>query len=217
LRAVTDVDTWTRVVKACPLVSHWVDAQPLDDSVAVMAKIEDRIRTFVVDGAPVATGVVALADAWACTNPSVGRGITIGTIQALALRDVLRAGLGEAREFALAFHEATLAEAEPWYRSTLVFDRGRLAQIDAGIEGREFVPEPEFEITLAMQSAMLQDPDVMRAFMEVGSVFRLGPDVLADPALFTKVIELGAGWRENLPPGPDRTELLALVGAGAAS
>ena len=54
-----------------------------------MAKIEDRVRSLVVDGRPVATGVLTVGDAWACTNPSVGRGVSIGMLHAVALRDTL--------------------------------------------------------------------------------------------------------------------------------
>jgi hypothetical protein len=34
----------------------------------------ERYRRFVVDGVPVATGIVSVGDSWACTNPSLGRG-----------------------------------------------------------------------------------------------------------------------------------------------
>jgi flavin-dependent dehydrogenase len=44
-----------------------------------MAGILDRYRRFVVDGAPVVTGYAAVGDAWACTNPSAGRGISVGS------------------------------------------------------------------------------------------------------------------------------------------
>ena len=77
LRAARDPDVWTRVIASYPLVAHWLDGEPIT-GVDVMAKIEDRHRSFVVDGVPVATGVVALGDSWACTNPSVGRGASIG-------------------------------------------------------------------------------------------------------------------------------------------
>ena len=77
MRAVMDVDCWEKVVRSYPMVAHWIDAEPITD-IQVMAKIEDRQRTYVVDGTPVVTGVLPLADAWACTNPSVGRGISIG-------------------------------------------------------------------------------------------------------------------------------------------
>ncbi len=39
---------------------------------------------------PVATGVVAIGDAAACTNPSVGRGASIALLHATCLRDVVR-------------------------------------------------------------------------------------------------------------------------------
>jgi len=65
LRGLKDVDTWMRTWRSFPLVAHWADAEPLSDQVEVMAKIEDRHRNFVVDGAPVATGVLAVADSWA--------------------------------------------------------------------------------------------------------------------------------------------------------
>ena len=89
MRALKDSDVWTSVIKSLPLCAHWLEGEPLDDQVAVMAKIEDRHRTFVPEGRPVATGVVALADSWACTNPSVGRGISIGTVHGAGLRDLL--------------------------------------------------------------------------------------------------------------------------------
>ena len=89
LRATRDVDVWERVVHSYPLVAHWTNGEPLDDNVAVMAKIEDRHRAFVVDGEPVVTGVAALGDAWACTNPSLGHGATIGLLHACTLRDTI--------------------------------------------------------------------------------------------------------------------------------
>ena len=76
--------------RSLPLVAHWLDGQPLDDRRSDIVKIEDRHRDFVVDGRPVATGVVAVGDAWACTNPSRGRGASIGMLHALALRQTLR-------------------------------------------------------------------------------------------------------------------------------
>jgi hypothetical protein len=42
MRALKDVDVWTRVVKSMPLCAHWLDG-PLDQQIAVMAKIEGVI------------------------------------------------------------------------------------------------------------------------------------------------------------------------------
>ena len=91
-------------------------AKPISD-VDVMAKIEDRHRQFWVDGAPVATGLVAVGDAWACTNPSVGRGASIALRHVVALRDALRdVSPADRLEFAERFEKETAATVEPLFR-----------------------------------------------------------------------------------------------------
>jgi 2-polyprenyl-6-methoxyphenol hydroxylase-like FAD-dependent oxidoreductase len=213
LRALKNADAWERVMKSLPLQAHWVDGEPLEDHPAVMAKIEDRHRAFVIDDTPVATGVLALADSWACTNPSVGRGISIGLIHAVALRDVLRTQPADGVELARAFHAATNVTAEPWYRGTLAFDHGRLDEIHAELEGQPFEPDPFYETILALQSAAGKDPEVLRAFVEIAGVISVPEEALAKPGVSEKVAELGKDWREAKAPGPTREELLAIVNA----
>ena len=89
LRGLRDVATWERVARSYPLIAHWIDAEPVT-GIDVIAKIEDRVRHLDGAGGPVATGIVAIGDAAACTNPSVGRGASIGLLQATCLRDVVR-------------------------------------------------------------------------------------------------------------------------------
>jgi 2-polyprenyl-6-methoxyphenol hydroxylase-like FAD-dependent oxidoreductase len=213
LRGLKDLDTWTRTVKGYPLAAHWLDGEPIDDGVAIMAKIEDRHRTFVIDGTPVATGVLALADSWACTNPSVGRGISIGVIHAAALRELLHDTPADPTELARGWYDATMATVEPWYRGTLSFDQGRLAQIHAEMEGRVFEPSPEYEMTMALQAATGKDAEMLRAFLEIAGVIATPDDVFARPGMFERVIELGSGWRDERLPGMSREELLAVVSA----
>ena len=213
LRRLSDADTWMQVARSCPLIAHWVEAEPLDDAPAIMAKIEDRYRRFVVDGRPVATGVVAVGDSWACTNPSLGRGVSIGLLHVQALRDHIRAaGLDDARAFALGWDEATESVVGPWYRSTLAFDRHRLAEIDAQIAGEPYTPDdPTWSITKAMELASMQDPDVLRAFLRIATVQETPDEVLAQPGIFDKIVDKGAGWEHNVAPGPSRAELVSIV------
>ncbi|MDQ1511052.1 MAG: hypothetical protein QOG50_2896 [Actinomycetota bacterium] len=218
MRRLKDVDTWTRTIKGYPLAAHWLDGEPIDDGIAVMAKIEDRHRTFVIDGKPVATGVLALADSWACTNPSVGRGISIGVIHAAALRELLHDWTGSGApadpvELARSWYDATMATVESWYRGTLAFDQGRLAQMHAEMDGRAFEPEPEYEMTLALQAAAGKDPEMLRTFLDIAGVIEAPDKVFARPGLFERVIELGSGWRDEPLPGMSREELLAVVSA----
>jgi flavin-dependent dehydrogenase len=215
MRGLRDVERWTALVKSLPLAAHWLDGEPIEDRILVMAKIEDRHRSFTVDGTPVATGVAAVADSWACTNPSLGRGASIGFIHCLALRDTVRAtGLDDPAAFTSAWAEATEVAVEPWYQATLSFDRHRLAEIDAEIRGEPYAPEgDDWNIVQSIFFAAGQDPDCLRAALAIQSVVRKPEEVFADPALFEKALTLGAGWRDAPRIGPSRSDLLSIVSA----
>jgi 2-polyprenyl-6-methoxyphenol hydroxylase-like FAD-dependent oxidoreductase len=210
LRGMLEIDCWEKVVRAYPLVAHWIDAEPITD-VKLMAKIEDRQRTYVVDGTPVATGIVALGDAWACTNPSLGRGISMGIVHAAALRSLLREAPLDDQALAVRWSELTAEKVEPLFAETLAFDRHRLAEIEATIDGRLYESEdPGWHLGNALAASITKDPDLLRSFVEVVSLLESGAAVLSRPGLAERAIALA----DPTPlPGPDRAELLALVGA----
>jgi flavin-dependent dehydrogenase len=212
LRGLRDNDRWMTALESFPLAAHWGDGEPLGD-VATMAKIEDRHRDFVVDGTPVVTGILAVGDSWACTNPSVGRGASIGLLHAIALRDLVRSHpLDEPIALAQAWHEATQTVVEPWYRMTLDFDRHRLAEMDAVIRGVPYEPEdPGWEMAQALQHATLKDPELLRGYAGIASMLTKPDEVFARPGLFEKVVELGAGWRDAELMGPTREELVTIA------
>jgi 2-polyprenyl-6-methoxyphenol hydroxylase-like FAD-dependent oxidoreductase len=209
LRRLNDPVRWERVVGACPLVAHWMQGEPEPD-IAMMAKIEDRRRHYAIDGQPVATGVVPLADAWACTNPSLGRGISIGMMHAALLRrTVAEVPVADAVAFARRYHEATDAEIAPYFEDTLAFDRHRLAEVDAHIAGTPYQPDdPGWALGQALASAAVKDPDLLRAYLDVVGVLARGVDVLGRPGIAERAIALAS---DEQPPGPDRAELLRLV------
>ncbi len=211
MRALRNADAWTRVMESLPLCAHWLEGEPLDDQVAVMAKLEDRHRAFVIDGLPVVTGVVALADSWACTNPSVGRGISIGTIHAVALRDLLRDMPIDPVVLQRQWDDVTRTTVEPWYRSTVEFDECRMAEINALLDNRPFEPAPEFEIAKALQAAAGKDPEMLRAVLDLAGVRALPGDVVGRPGMHERIVELGSGWRGEQLPCPSRAELVGLV------
>lgn len=215
LRSLREVDRWEAVVRSLPLVAHWLDGTPIEDGVGVIAHLEDRYRGFAVDGRPLATGVVAVADSWACSNPANGRGSSIGMLHALTLRGQLRAvGLDDPAAFAEAFHSATAETVEPWYRATLATDRHRLAEIESGILGEIYDPQdPQYQLEKALEAAVSQDPDCLRALLDIALVLRTPEEVFARPGLRDKTLQLGSGWREAQPLGPTREQLLALASA----
>ena len=215
LLGLRDLQRWEEVVRSLPTAAHWLEGDPIEERIVMMAKIEDRHREMRPGGTPVATGILAVADAWACTNPSVGRGASIGMAHAQALRDTLRqTGPDHPAELSEAFASATEATVEPWYQGTLSFDRHRLAEMEAFAEGTTYDPgDPEYEITSALAVASSKDPDVFRALIDVVSVLELPETVLARPGMFDKVIALGADWRDEAPIGPDRDKLVAMANA----
>jgi len=209
-----DTDVWHRALAAYPLAAHWADGEPLDDAVAAMAGIEDVHRDYCPDGSPVATGVVSVGDAWACTNPSLGRGATIGLFHAIALRDAVRSNdVGDPAKFARAFAAATADSVEPWYRSTLGYDRSRLAEVNAEVTGTPYEPDPIWDFTRAWTSAAGKDGEILRARLRTAGLLQSADDALATPGVFERVIELGAGWQDEPTHGARREEFLqALAG-----
>lgn len=213
LRPLRETGRWEAVVRGLPLVAHWLDGTPIEDGVQVMAHLEDRYRGFVADGRPVATGVVAVADSWACSNPANGRGASIGMLHAVTLRDQLReVGLDDPAAFAEAFHAATARTVEPWYRATLATDRYRLAEIESGVRGGTYDPQDsQYQLGKALGAAAGQDPDCLRAYLDIWLVLRTPGEVFARPGLLDKILQLGSGWRDVEPLGPGREQLLALA------
>jgi flavin-dependent dehydrogenase len=210
-RSLRDRQRWTSAVKSFALHAHWLDGEPLDDQVITMAKLEDRRRRFVLDGVPVATGVLPLADAWACTNPSVGRGISIGMIHAVALRDQLRSEVDDPYELALAWHDTTSATVEPYYESTLFHDRHRLAELSAGAESRAYDGGDAWELWHRFTHGSNADPDLFRAYLSVAGVLEVADDVLARPEIVERCHAVGADWRDAPVFGPSREEIVAIA------
>jgi len=207
-----DSEKWTRVLAAHPLHKHWMDGEPITD-VMPIAGAMDRRRRLVVDGVPVATGVLAVADAWASTNPSAGRGISIGLMHAVQLRNVVREHAGSPEQLALAFDETTEREVTPWYRHQVMVDRARIEEMDAARDGRE-PAGAAWDASAGwrmLAAAAPYDADAFRAFMEVTTCLALLDDVFARPGFSEQLAAVAKDKQPLSLPGPTRDELLALL------
>jgi flavin-dependent dehydrogenase len=207
LKALRDGECFTRVVGACPLQAHWLDGQPVTD-VLPMAGITDRYQRFVVGGIPVATGFAAVGDAWACTNPSGGRGVSIGIIHAQLLRQTVRSHLGDPAGFARAWDEGTERHVAPFYRDQISADHARLAEMTALRDGRPWSP-PDSPMNRLVNAAAY-DPAAFRAFLATVMCLALPQDILTRPDIKDTLERIG----DKTPPpfpGPDRQRLLQLL------
>jgi len=216
LRELRHVPCWEAAIRCYPATAGWIDAEPIT-GISVMAGIEDRRRELVVDSAPVVTGLVAVGDAWASTNPSLGRGASIGALHACVLRDVVaKEGTDDPDTLVLRFAAETAATVAPYLDSTLSFDRHRLAEIEADAAGVPYEPEdPAWAMTRALGAGARTDPVVARALAAIASVQALPAEVLGDPAVLGHAAAfLG---RPHYAPGASRAELLAAVRRAAGN
>ena len=142
LRVLHDPAIWESAVRSLPLQAHWLDGQPIDDRVMSIAGIEDRHRNLMVEGVPVATGVVAAGDAWACSNPTVGRAPRLGRCRPCCCATqspgqvcVIR-GSSPVRSITPQPRRSGPGTGTRWW-----LDCHRLAEIDALIGGGEYRPD----------------------------------------------------------------------------
>jgi 2-polyprenyl-6-methoxyphenol hydroxylase-like FAD-dependent oxidoreductase len=213
LKRMRNPDLWTAVVKACPLHAHWLDGEPISELEA-MGGVLDRYRRPFAGGRPLLTGIALLGDASSCTNPSLGRGISLGLLHARALREVVGSHLDDPLEFAEAWDAATEARMTPWYRETVEEDRDRLREIDALREGLEPAPPSGRPAVLrhALNTAAVFDPDLFRAYLDSRAVLKPLGQTFSEDGVAERTLEV-AGQNQRLQlPGPSREELMALLG-----
>jgi 2-polyprenyl-6-methoxyphenol hydroxylase-like FAD-dependent oxidoreductase len=214
LKKLRNEETWTNVVRAFPLHAHWLDGEPITD-VLPMSGIVDRYRRLVVDHAPIVTGLVTVADAWACTNPSAGRGLTVGFLHAQQLRDALREASGNPAALVETFDRKTESEVTPWYRAQISVDRARFAEMEAVREGR--MPEPGDALaqqTLGLMMSMMVDPDLFRAALEYIGTLTPVQTILARPEVGQRMAAVREAMKHAPPmrmPAPNRQQLLELM------
>lgn len=216
LLPLRDPERWAAVANALTPIAHWVDGEPIT-GVQVLNRLQDRRRRLLVGGQPVATGIVAVADACASTNPTLGRGIPLGLMHAICLRDLLRDhGADDPGGFALAWDDTTEAHLTPAYRAVVVADRHRLGEINAAIDGAEYETDDlAWQAYRALETVAHHDPDLLRGWFRIAGLVASGTEVFSAPGL---VARLGAVLAEHPIDGAgpvlSRDRLLELVSGG---
>ena len=213
MRNVRDPKIFERVVRALPNHAHWADGEPQGDCFS-MASTANTTREFVVDGVPCATGLVPVGDAWGFTNPSIGRGITLGLMHAVDIAPAIAEHVEDPRQLAAEWKRRTDERAARWHASTVDFDRVRAPEVEAHMQGLPdpFDPsDPSVAGPRAFASASHYDPEVLQWFFEVIGCFSLPGDVMARPGVFERVLEVALSTPPYTSPGPNRAELEELL------
>jgi len=213
LKRMRDPDLWAAVIQACPLHAHWLEGEPIG-GLEAMGGVLDRYRRPVAGGRPLLTGLALLGDAWACTNPSLGRGISLGLLHAKCLREVIGSHLDDPAEFAQAWDAATEAKLTPWYRETVEEDADRLREIEALRNGVQPPPPSDRSAVLrgALSAAMLHDPDLFRAYLASRAVLTPLSETFSRDGVADRTLALADQHERLVLPGPSRADLLTLLG-----
>lgn len=218
LRALRDEQTWEQVLALFPdLAPARAAAEPITP-VQVMSGAEDRHAAFVQDGSPIATGVVAVGDAAMRTNPTLGRGTSIGLTHACVLRDVLReVGTEQPERLVMRFAEAAETHLMPLYRRTVIQGRSRMAEVQADIAGTPHPPPaPDWSLTRGLAALASQNARIMRAYARTSFYFAEPGTAFDEPGLRETFDELAPTLPRYPGTTPTRAQMLAVIRAGAA-
>lgn len=209
-RLFTDPEVFDTAGRQLVATEPWLDgrAVPITPGVHVMAGLLNRWRDFVVDGRPLATGVVAVGDALMCTNPLYGRGCTTGFWSAHLLADAASAHPDDPEALVVAYDTSTRRELRPWYRSGVEQDaeaRRVAVAILAGEDPDRDQSDPRTFMRAVFRDGLLPalrtDPTVLRAFMRNFNLLTPPESLATDTDVSARVL---AAWedRENRPPPP---------------
>ncbi|MFZ4720984.1 MAG: NAD(P)/FAD-dependent oxidoreductase [Ilumatobacteraceae bacterium] len=204
----------------------WLDgrAEPITGDVHVMAGLLNRRREYVVDGAPVATGVVPVGDAVLCTNPLYGRGCSIAFWGAHLMASAVAAHGDDTVAVVRRYDELLRAEIVPWYRAGVEQDAEARRVAAAHLKGEDpdgDTTDPRTFMRSVLRDGLLpairQDSVVLRAFFRSLNLLSAPDAMTKDPDVGARIF---AVWqdRDNRPPeeplGPKhRAELLSLLPA----
>ena len=206
----TDDDGWDALwrdevfdaaVARIPNLAPWTDPERFAPLTSVM-RGGTLVNSYRGQGRPPA-GVLFVGDAVSTTNPSAGRGVSLGLLQAGALLDLL-AEHGDDRDAGTALDAWCDAQIKPWYDDHVMDD----AYLVRRYRGEQVGPDEPLPSDLVCD-AMAADPSLAGIVLPY-----LG--MMAPPASLAAAHDrvralMRDGWRPTPAPGPAKEELLELA------
>ena len=225
-RLLADPVVFDECARHLVATAPWLDgrAEPITESVHVMAGLLNRRRHYVRDGNPVVTGLLPVGDAVLCTNPLYGRGCTFAFVGAHLLSQSVLAHGDDPVALAAHYDAALRRDLVPWYEAGVQQDAEARRVAAAHLAGEDpdgDTTDPRTFMRSVFREGLLPalrfDSTVLRAFFRTLNLLS-APDAMAtDPDVGARVL---AVWqdRDNRPPeqplGPRRRDdLRALLPA----
>ncbi len=201
-------EVFDAVAPLIPQLAPWVDPsghEPITD-VMVGGRLTNSYRGQLDDAGEVPVGgLFFIGDTVCTTNPSAGRGVSLGLLQAQELVRLLRAG-GDHREVSHRFDEWCTESIRPWYDDHV--------EVDAAVL-RWYAGEPvrSDERLSSLVICLAAEPDDPSMMSLVGPYFGM----LALPSSLEPLQErvqgmVAAGWQPAFADGPTAAELADVIG-----
>jgi 2-polyprenyl-6-methoxyphenol hydroxylase-like FAD-dependent oxidoreductase len=215
-RKLRDPDVHTAVSRCVPGFAPWLDGlEPFTD-VYFLAGLHNTMRRLVVDGAPVATGIHAVADSVCTTNPTLARGLTLALDCALDLVEAVEAHPDDCTAQAIHYDILIGEHIHPFYTDQTSIDHEQLVRLRHSIEGGpapEALPLITDRVTFRqLRAAAVYDPFAFRGLWEVMGMLRNPDDIYTDKQIVASTrTALGNHRGEPRDTEPNRNDLFAAL------
>lgn len=204
-----------------PSIAAWTDpanATPIND-VAVMAGSINIRRHYVVDGRPVALGVLPVGDALCTTNPPYGWGASMALTYSFAAVEAIATHVDDLEAMALSYEAAVGPEADGVYRESAAADRYRLYRwrgVDIPADDADEMDRQQL-ITLGVGRGSTRDPVLGRAFLRRSNLVQRPDEIFDDPDVLEGAIAMRdkSLARDAGGGGPTRADLLVAIASAA--
>jgi hypothetical protein len=205
-----------RVMRELPQYAPFVDllSDPIS-GVAAMAGTTNRWRELLVDGEPLATGVVPIGDSVICTNPLYGRGMSTAAWSVDMLAKALDDHADDHRALVTTYAAAVEKDLKPWYLASVQMDEAsqrEAAVVFSGDDGD--APSGTSSIFARLLALMRYDAVVQRAFLRSINLLASPNALMEDPDLIGRIGKLMEKYPDAGSSGHEpatRDDLIALL------
>jgi 2-polyprenyl-6-methoxyphenol hydroxylase-like FAD-dependent oxidoreductase len=217
--ALRDPRRLEAVAAAVPAVQPWVEISDGFTEPTPLGRINNCARSLVDAAGPVVTGFQMVGDSANHTNPTRGRGVSLGFAHAQQLARTVEDAIADPIAHAVAFDQWTTDNIEVWFESQKAFDAALVGRTRCCLTGTQpAAPDPRFLEMIALPSLMETDMEAAVGFLRSLSLLTTPAELRQDPALGPKIAAFVAS--PGPPPplsGPSRAEFERLVQGEAAA
>lgn len=215
--ALREPDRFDAFLQAVPHSAPWVNAgDPISD-ISMMSRIENRRRRIMTSNGPMVGGIVSLGDAALHTNPTLGRGISMGLMHAQHLAEVTHLAADDPVGFVESVSAWTDEHLGVWYDTQVAADANTLERLAAGVRGERLAPidTPAAQFAAGAFACAVHNEVVGAAVAKMVHLFTPPAEAFGDPHVAALVSQfLASGPSLDRPPDiPNRQAFESLLSA----